>query len=503
MAHAHGSIQAARSAPSFARLYLLVLILLGGLVLVATLYRGAAGARRELALGLPQLALLLGLAASAHLVLRNLLLFQWRGQRVALAPDEVLVFLALVALPPFYVVLFALPAMAWYQRTSRRGVERGLANLAVLTVASGAAAGSFILLLGVGAPTALAALAAISAYTVTTNMLVAGVFALRENVPVLDVYGERFWIPTLLHIALGAGAGLCLVALWSYHPVAVVAIVPFAYLAREHVQLVARTDREVLVHRRLGEVATALAGEADLDTAASRVLATCRDLFQTGRVALVLEGRTGLPGRAWTREDEGGPPPAARAMAELLPGSVRGALTIHPSRFATRAYTDVDRDLLRIVAGEAAAALANARALEALDESRRELESQRVARPLVKRIVRNLLNQTGADRRVLQRLGESLAREADAADLAGILAAYESMGLGRLKLVENAGQRYVFEGDDLFERSTGQRTTTCDLALGFLCGALQRVGAGEAALGTEVACVSRGEEKCRFAVHAR
>ncbi|HEX2022092.1 MAG TPA: PAS domain-containing protein, partial [Candidatus Thermoplasmatota archaeon] len=131
--------------------------------------------------------------------------------------------------------------------------------------------------------------------------------------------------------------------------------------------------------------------------------------------------------------------------------------------------------------------------------------SSRVARPLVKRLVQNVLDETHADASVLQQLGERIAREADASELDALCRAYAQLGLGRLALVEHdGGRRYTFRGEHLFENVADARTTTCHVALGFLCGAVARAAPGRPATrGTELTCRSRGDAECRFVVHAK
>lgn len=487
------------------RAYVLGISLLGAPVLAIS---GWALASRVLAGEVPtwpQLALFTGLGISAFFVLRSLILFDWRGQRVALAPDEVLVFLALVALPLPYVVLFALPAMVAFQVTSRRDVLRASFNVSVLLIASGAAVLAFQLARDAGAPVAVAALAGIALYTPVNLLMVSGVFATREKARVLTVYRERFLFPTLLHFALGSAAGLALVALWSYHPAAVLAVIPFVYFARAHVSLVARTDRESVVHRRLAEVSQTLVGEPNEEVVARSVLETCGDIFHAGRVTLTLAAPGGRT-RTWHRDGYGGFDPRRRALAQTLPSrgpTPLGAITLHPTRDTNEEFSPADAALLQVVAGEAAASLEHARALKELEESRRELIATRVSRPLVKRIVRTLVDETRADYNLLMKVGQSLARDAGPGDLDGLCRAYEETGLGKLHLDEQKGAQYVFEGRDLFEKRQGATATTCYIALGFLTGVVSRTHDGAATRGTEVACESRGASSCRFVVQVK
>lgn len=488
------------------RLLVLSSSALAALVLAATLVRLAGDLARGAWPTLGQGALFVVLALGAQLVLRSMLLFHWRGQRVALAPDELLVFVALVALPPTLVILFALPAMAIFQATTRRGWLRGAANVSVLLLATGTAVGVYELVGALGAVPALAATLAIAAYTVLNLAMVSAFFSLRENVDAFRVYRERFLVPTAFHVLVGVSSGLALVALWSYHPLAVLAVLPFAYFVREHVQLMARTDREAVVHQKLARVNHELVGEPDVERVASHVLQTCGDIFHAGRVTLTLATTPEAPARTWTRDYEGGVDVRIPPLAVVVPSAREmplGAITVYPTRASRESFHDSDRALLQIVAGEAAVSIESARVLTDLEASKKELVHNRVARPLVKRIVRSLIEETRADRGVLTRLGRSLARDADAADVETLCAAYDEMGLGALRLATKKGAQYSFVGHDLFERHPGFHSTTCDMALGFLVGAVARERPACAPRGSELACQSRGDPECIFVVHAK
>lgn len=497
--------------------YLRGVIAAGALVILAAVVGLARSVDALAAMSVWHWALVLGLMASSYLILTHLILFDWRGQRVALGPDEVLVFLALYALPPPLVVLFAVPTMAVYQVQTRRPFLRGGGNVAFVALSSGAGASAY-LLLAPFLPKLVAISLAIVVYTLMTHLLVSSVFALRESTPALVVFGERFWIPSLLHVALGISGGIAIVALWTLHPLAIVVLSPFVILAKQHVELLGRREREDLTHRRLSEMTRSLAGERDVDALAERVVATSLEIFQAGRVTLVLlqEGRE----RRWSRDFEGGhktdvPPLAASIVG--ADGTVLGALMVHQSRRANRPFTQSERNLLTVVAGETGAAITNVWALFETDAARRRAEallaraktaeeallSQRVARPLVRQIVRGLMAQTRADVIVLLRLGEQLAAGLPDADLAAATKAYSEMGLGSLELVSSASGRFEFRGTDLLERTERSRTTTCYLALGFLRGAATRATGGTPSKGAETSCASRGDPECRFVVTAR
>lgn len=497
--------------------YLRVVILAGAGVIAAALVGVARDIRALAALTLGHWALLAGLMVASYLILSHLILFDWRGQRVALGPDEVLVFLALYALPPPVTVLFAVPTMALYQVRTKRPFLRAGANVAFVALAGGAGATSYILL-SLALPKVAAVALAIVVYTLTTHLLVSSVFALREGTPARVVFGERFVLPSILHITLGVSGGVAIVALWTLHPLAVLVLAPVVFLARQHVELLGRREREDVVHRKLSEMTLRLAGERDLDALAERVVTTSLEIFQAGRATLVLsqDGRE----RRWTRDFEGGhktdePPLAASIVG--AEGTVLGALLVHPSRRRNHPYGSVERDILTLVAGEAGAAITNVNALRETEAARARLEellarakaaeeallSQRVARPLVRRIVRGLMAETRADPVVLLRLGEQLAAGLSERDLAVATRAYAEMGLGRLEPTSEGAGRYEFRGTELLEHTERSRATTCYLALGFLRGAVSRANGDAPSKGAETSCASRGDRECRFVVTAR
>lgn len=126
-----------------------------------------------------------------------------------------------------------------------------------------------------------------------------------------------------------------------------------------------------------------------------------------------------------------------------------------------------------------------------------------VSRPLVRGILRSLIERTSADRRVLEEVGRGIAAGATASDIEGFVNAYVDLGLGELKYEGLREGRYVFTGRDLVERQESTRLTTCYLTLGYLMGAVARDAHSPHALGTEFHCQSRGDAQCEFVLHAR
>lgn len=126
------------------------------------------------------------------------------------------------------------------------------------------------------------------------------------------------------------------------------------------------------------------------------------------------------------------------------------------------------------------------------------LDAQRLARPLVRRIIQTLLQHVSVPRQATADLGRRLA-SAEFRDVNEALRAYRAMGLGSLRLERSDDRRYEFTGDDLIERANGSSQPTCHLSLSYLEGAVSATHQ-QPTLGTELLCQSQGHPQCRFVV---
>jgi len=121
------------------------------------------------------------------------------------------------------------------------------------------------------------------------------------------------------------------------------------------------------------------------------------------------------------------------------------------------------------------------------------------------RIVRTafhfLVDPTGLAPMRARELGRTIGRSARSDELADHLDAFSHLGIGRVRFDALESDRYVFHGDAL-RGSERPNSPSCALALGFLEGV---VGAttGHVALGAEMRCRSRGDERCVFTIRAR
>lgn len=125
-----------------------------------------------------------------------------------------------------------------------------------------------------------------------------------------------------------------------------------------------------------------------------------------------------------------------------------------------------------------------------------------ITRPLVRRIILDLVHNTAASGAAIGTLGRRLAGEVRGDDVQAYVEAFRQMGLGDLMLRDFGEHTYSFTADDLIERRDKAREPTCHLARGFLEGAIARLH-GADALGTEIRCQSQGHERCEFIVKPR
>lgn len=132
-----------------------------------------------------------------------------------------------------------------------------------------------------------------------------------------------------------------------------------------------------------------------------------------------------------------------------------------------------------------------------------ELIQARIARPLVRALLTSVLERSELHETELRAMGHDLARGVTAATIPGFADAYGQLGLAAsLEALEASDSRFTFRGHDLVEVQPGSRRSHCYLTLGFLEGAVRRVTSSEA-LGTEVACQSRGDPACLFHIQRR
>lgn len=138
----------------------------------------------------------------------------------------------------------------------------------------------------------------------------------------------------------------------------------------------------------------------------------------------------------------------------------------------------------------------------ALGELARAEELLSQTRPLVRRIVADLLQVGGLQPATLRRLGRKFSQELPAGSVRDLAAAYTRAALGQVDIQETRERTTTFHATGLVEVLPDARTPTCHLTLGFLEGACARASGEPDAVGTETRCQSRGDDTCTFVVRA-
>lgn len=336
---------------------------------------------RDTALGGPlaittiDIAVGAGIAVAFGILHRFPFTFHWREHRLVISLDEAGILLALLLTPAPMVTLsivYATVFMQWWSGPAQP--IKKIFNVAQYASAAGITTSAFLLLTLSGVPTILSAGLASLAFGTTANFLLAGVFSRLSGESVFRVYRERFLAQGLNSSLISIAGGLTIIALWHLHPLATLSIVPFAFLVRGYWRLNAAADRELGVHRQLANAMHDLVGTKSVPAVAERLVSECEHLLDAGRVEFTIQ--IGEPYHLG-RNFGSGPQNKVEPLRETLPqraGGALGQIAAWP-RQGKEAFGDQERALLRTIAGQAASAIENARAIQEADSARGRLDT--------------------------------------------------------------------------------------------------------------------------------
>ena len=330
----------------------------------------------------------IGFALLLYVLQQQGFVFHWREQSTKISLDEIAIFAGILVLSPALLVVAVAASSLLNQLVHQRAREKAAFNVGQYTLAALLTVSVCAALRAVGVPAPWHAAAAPLLFVSTTAFLVSALFAQMEGLSPWRVLVDRFGRFIVIGSTLGLSLGLVVVALFALHPVAVVAAVPVFVYLRRFGQLSEWADDEITTHRLVATVSAEVAGRANLDRVAERILTTCHDLFDCSEASLTLVHGAG-PGapRVWRAEFANGGGSGGVA-AEILAsdGSRLGAVSVFP-RPGQKAYGEREQQLLRTVGAAAAAAAANADALRAAEEANAELvRSERRQQETIKRL---------------------------------------------------------------------------------------------------------------------
>ena len=325
-----------------------------------------------ISLGASEWLVACALAALLFALQRQGFVFHWRGQSTKVSLDEIGLLLGLLVLAPAHVALAVFASSALTQAVHRRSAPKALFNVSQYTFAALAAVAAAATLRAMGVPSPWYAAAAPIVFSPLTTLLVSLVFSRLEDEPVMRVFARRFGAFVLVGVSVGVSLGIVIWALYLLHPVAVLAAVPIFLYLRRFGRLSEWADDELTTHRLVASVGAEVAGREDLDEVADRILRACEKLIDCGEASLTLTAEGDAP-RVWRRSCA----PAlgyGGVAAEIAgpDGTSRGSMSAFP-KAGQRRYGEREHQLLRTVAASAAAAAANADALQRAREANREL----------------------------------------------------------------------------------------------------------------------------------
>ncbi|MHB8584656.1 MAG: ATP-binding protein [Thermoplasmatota archaeon] len=344
-----------------------------GLGIVGALIVAAAGltlARAGLPRDLVYLESAVGLLFLLAVLQRYGAAFYWRGHRMTTQLDEIAVFLVILLYPWYLAVPLITAASMYVQFWVGRPKLKGSFNVASYAISSAAASMFFVAAAPyTGGSAVLDATLATAFYAVIANGLISGVFAILERAWLPVVFVERFGWTTIVSSVIGPAGGVTIIALADLNPLALLALLPFGYILWRFGLLSAEAEKELAVHRELAAAIHDTVGLADVGSAAQRVLEACGKLLDVSRVTLAL-----ADGGAWSRDFEDKPGDLYVGQALVgRGGAVLGEIRVHPRRGKTE-FSEIERELLRAIAGQAASAIENARTLAAFESSRAQLD---------------------------------------------------------------------------------------------------------------------------------
>jgi PAS domain S-box-containing protein len=305
---------------------------------------------------------LLVLAACFFLQTRSPVL-AWRGERIAMHPDEAVLLLGCVFLPPGIVVLACALAATWAQISQGKPSTKLVFNVAVQALAASLGAMAFTLAVAAGLPALAAAVLVPLVVSATNQTLVGGLLTLLGGEPLRSMWRAKLLTSVAMSSVAGITLGLLSYGLFQLHPLAVILLAPIGYGARAAVSAEYRHENELAVRRALQRITELLArgpSEEELFEAAHDA---CREALplQAFRVA-----RSDDTAPAWSRSA----PAGAGASCELSSPLVDAAGTKFGEVFATvawrgRAQAREDAEALGLVSACLGMAITTLRSAEA------------------------------------------------------------------------------------------------------------------------------------------
>ncbi|MHB8604320.1 MAG: ATP-binding protein [Thermoplasmatota archaeon] len=302
----------------------------------------------------------------------------WKGQRIAVSPDEALLLVGFYALPPGVVILSALAASFCAQAYLRKAPIKMVFNSSVHVSAIGLGALAFAGGLAVGLGPLSAVLLVPFVVSAANQFVVAGLLSVLEdsNAPLATLLSPSLFTSIALTSVTGVTLGFIAIVLLGYSPLALVLLLPIGYMFFEALSAGYRHENELTARQVLSHVAERLVGESNEDAIVEAAHAASREVFALREMHVHL-AVPGVEPREWHIVAGGEDKTKTIAFSAPLLNKTGGS--IGEVRFvvvkSARAQSRDDRELAATIAGALSIAFGTSAALRSLEAAQRRLRS--------------------------------------------------------------------------------------------------------------------------------
>lgn len=309
------------------------------------------------------LACVVALSALSHLRPFTLV---WGGRRIAVQPDEGVLMVAVLYLPVSALVPAYAVASLVGQSLLRKPPEKVAFNVAVQAAATGLGIAAALFARSLGAPPLVAAALVPLVVSTANQLMVAVLLSLLQDAPAHAAFRNAPWVSILVAAFGGTAFGVLAVALLAFHPVALLLLVPAAWLALEAMGVAFRHQNELTARRQLNRAARDVLAARSEAAVVDRILEACKESFAAHSVAF---HRLGAP--------------VSAPVADVPRSAVRLRGDAYASDGSTLGWLDIvvnaksaserkrEEHLVELAASYLSLGLANVSALSSLERSER------------------------------------------------------------------------------------------------------------------------------------
>ena len=288
----------------------------------------------------------------------------WRGQRLALHPDEAVLLVACVLLPGHAVLTMAVASSVLGQAWLRKSLLKAAFNVAAQAVAAGAGVAAFAIAHDAGVSSVGAAFVVPPVVSLVNQAIVAMFLTRLGGRPLSSAWNASLVGTVSVASLAGITVGVVALALHDFHPFALILAMPVGYLVHRSVGWAVHAENELTTRRALNEFSSRLLANEDAGALPRLALEASREALAPIAAGIRI-------GELAIGDDRAARPAHAVLLESSLrarDGTVAGSLwVVLPAR--SESEMTAARALLDLLAGHVALAAARASADEAVVRS--------------------------------------------------------------------------------------------------------------------------------------